>query len=253
MRTMICDDKRDLGYQAACAGAVKIREAIQEKGHATIVLATGVSQFEMLDALVKMDIDWSKVEAFHLDEYVGLSASHDASFRKYLHDRFEALVPTLQAFHYINADEPDLHGEVARLNSMMENRVVDVTFLGIGENGHLAFNDPPADFDTDQPYIIVKLEQRCRKQQVGEGWFASLEEVPTQAISMSIRQILKSRMIICSVPDQRKARAVAMCLFDQISPLAPCTVLRRRTDCSLYLDRPSSMLVFGDRRKNGGI
>lgn len=248
MRVTICDDKQDLGFQAAQAGALKIQQAIAMNGSATIVLATGVSQFEMLDALVQQDIDWSKIVVFHLDEYVGIPDDHPASFRNYLKNRFVSRVEGLKAFYAIDGAAKDLPAEVLRLSSLISRQPVDVAFLGIGENGHLAFNDPPANFDAEEPYLIVNLEERCRRQQVGEGWFSCMDEVPVQAISMSIRQILKSRCIICSVPDQRKARAVAMCLYDQISPVAPCTVLRRRSDCTLFLDRPSSMLVFGDRR-----
>lgn len=248
MRVTICGDKRDVGFQAAQAGALKIRQAIGTKGGAVIVLATGASQFEMLNALVQQDVDWSKVEVFQLDEYVGISEKHPASFQKYLKDRFVDQVKNLKAFHAMDgvAENPD--AEAQRLSFLIAERPVDVTFLGIGENGHLAFNDPPANFDAEEPYLVVTLADRCRKQQVGEGWFSCIDDVPVQAISMSIRQILRSRSIICSVPDQRKARAVAMCLYDQISPLSPCSVLRRRSECSLFLDRPSSMLVLGDRR-----
>lgn len=248
MRVTICDDKRDLGFQAAQAGVWKIQQAIATNGSAVVVLATGVSQFELLDELVKADIDWSKVEVFHLCEYVGLDAGHPASFRTYLQKRFIDRVTGLKAFHAIEGDAADLDGEVRRLCALLAGKNVDLMFLGIGENGHLAFNDPPANFDIDNPYLLVNLENRSRKQQVGEGWFKTLDEVPERAITVSIRQILKSRCIICAVPDQRKARAVAMCLYDQISPLSPCTVLRRRVECSLFIDRPSSMLVFGDRR-----
>ncbi|MGI5910922.1 MAG: glucosamine-6-phosphate deaminase [Sphaerochaetaceae bacterium] len=248
MRVTICEDKHDLGYQAALAGVWKIRQAIETNGSAVVVLATGVSQFELLEELVKADVDWSKIEVFHLCEYVGLDADHSASFRRYLRKRFLDKVPALKAFYAIDGNATDLEGEVKRLSALLSGKTIDLMFLGIGENGHLAFNDPPANFDTDDPYIIVTLEERSRRQQVGEGWFKKLDEVPTQAITMSIRQILKSRCIICAVPDQRKARAVAMCLYDQISPLSPCTVLRRRVECSLFVDRPSSMLVFGDRR-----
>lgn len=248
MRVTICEDKRDVGFQAAQAGALKIQQAIATKGSAVIVLATGASQFEMLDALVQRDVDWSKVEAFQLDEYVGIPDSHPASFQKYLRDRFMSQVKNLKAFHAIDGSAENPEAEAERLSALIAERPVDVMFLGIGENGHLAFNNPPANFDTEEPYLVVTLTERCRKQQVGEGWFPCIDDVPVRAISMSIRQILRSRSIVCSVPDKRKARAVAMCLYDQISPLSPCSVLRRRNECSLFLDRPSSMLVFGDRR-----
>ncbi|AEV30312.1 6-phosphogluconolactonase/glucosamine-6-phosphate isomerase/deaminase [Sphaerochaeta pleomorpha str. Grapes] len=248
MRITICDDKHDLGMQAANLGANLIREAISKKGSATIVLPTGLSQTEMYDTLVKESIPWEKVEAFHLHEYVGLPSSNPASFRSYLESHFIGKAKNLKAFHEIEANAPDLNEELKRLNHLIQDKEIDVLFLGIGENGYIAFNDPPANLETNDPFILVSLEERCRRQQVSEKWFASLEEVPTQAISMSIRQILKANNVICSVPDQRKARAVAMCLYDQVSPYAPCTVLRTKVACNLFLDKPSSMLILGDRR-----
>ncbi len=248
MRTTICEDKHDMGYQAARLGISIIREAIEQKGHAVIVVATGLSQFSLYEHLGKADVDWSKVEAFGLNEYVALSDTHPSSFRYYLKNRFVKKVEKLSVFNQVNGDAPDLHAEVERLNTLIKGKVVDVAFLGIGENGHIGFNDPPANFETNDPYIIVTLGERCRRQQVSEGWFKTLDEVPTQAITMSVRQILKAEHLICSVPDQRKARAVAMCLYDQISPYAPCSALRTKKECTLLLDRPSSMLVMGDRR-----
>lgn len=248
MRITICDDKHDLGLQAATLGAKLIREAISKKGSAVIVLPTGLSQVEMYETLVNESIPWEKVEAFHLHEYVGLPSSHPANFRNYLESHFIGKTKNLKAFHAIEANAPDLKEELKRLNLLMQNKEIDVLFLGIGENGYIAFNDPPANLETNDPFILVSLEERCRRQQVSEKWFASLDEVPTQAISISIRQILKANNIICSVPDQRKARAVAMCLYDQVSPYAPCTVLRTKSECNLFLDKPSSMLILGDRR-----
>ncbi|MDD3059094.1 MAG: 6-phosphogluconolactonase, partial [Sphaerochaeta sp.] len=166
----------------------------------------------------------------------------------YLNNRFVKKVLKLGAFHAINGDAEDLPAEIARLNALVADQEIDVAFLGIGENGHIGFNDPPANFETNDPYIIVDLEERCRRQQVSEGWFPTLEEVPSKAITMSVRQILKARNLICSVPDQRKARAVAMCMYDQISVYAPCSALRTKKECTLLLDRPSSLLVMGDRR-----
>jgi glucosamine-6-phosphate deaminase len=248
MRITICDDKHDLGLQAANLGATLIREAISKKGSAVIVLPTGLSQVEMYDNLIKESIPWEKVEAFHLHEYVGLPSSNPASFRSYLESHFVEKAKNLKAFHEIEANTTDLKAELNRLNSLMQGKVIDVLFLGIGENGYIAFNDPPANLDTNDPFILVKLEERCRRQQVSEHWFATLEDVPTQAISMSVRQILKANNIVCSVPDQRKARAVAMCLYDQVSPYSPCTVLRTKVECNLFLDKPSSMLILGDKR-----
>lgn len=248
MRVMVCEDKHDMGLQAANLGILLIKEAIQTKGHAVIVVGTGLSQFSLYEHLANADLDWSKVEAFGLNEYVGISDSHPSSFRYYLDNRFVQKVKNLGVFHPINADAQDLEAEVARLNELIASKQVDVIFLGMGENGHIGFNDPPADFETRKPYIVVTLEERCRRQQVTEGWFKTLEDVPKQAVTMSVRQILKAKTVICSVPDQRKARAVAMCLYDQISNYAPCTALRTKQECILLLDRTSSMLVMGDRR-----
>jgi glucosamine-6-phosphate deaminase len=248
MRITICDDKHDLGVQAANLGAHLIREAIEKKGKAVIVLPTGLSQVEMYRTLVQEQIAWDKVEAFHLHEYVGLPASNPASFRTYLESHFVGKAKNLKAFHEIEANAPDLTAELNRLNRLLNGKEIDVLFLGIGENGYIAFNDPPANFEANDPFIAVTLEDRCRRQQVSEKWFSTIEDVPTQAISMSIRQILKAKHIVCSVPDQRKARAVAMCLYDEISPYSPCTVLRSKVDCDLFLDKPSSMLILGDKR-----
>ena len=248
MRVTICEDKHDLGFQAAKLGIQAIQEAIEKKGHAVIVLATGLSQFALYEHLVKADIPWDKVEAFHLDEYVGIQETHPASFRRYIQTRFIDKVKNLQIFHGIQGDAEDIAAEVTRLNQLLTGKEIDVAFLGIGENGHIAFNDPPANFETNDPFIVVELEERCRRQQVSEKWFPTLEEVPLQAITLSVRQILRSHCLICSVPDQRKARAVAMCMYDQLSAYAPCTVLRTKTECTLLLDRPSSLLILGDRR-----
>lgn len=248
MRVTICEDKHDMGYQAAKLGISIIKEAIQTKNEAVIVVATGLSQFSLYEHLGKADLDWSKVEAFGLNEYVDLPDTHPSSFRYYLKNRFVKKVQNLKAFHQVNGDAEHLEAEIERLNKLLSGKGVDVAFLGIGENGHIGFNDPPANFETNDPYIIVDLEERCRRQQVSEGWFPTLADVPRKAITMSVRQILKSKNLICSVPDQRKARAVAMCLYDQISAYAPCSALRTKKECTLLLDRPSSMLVMGDRR-----
>jgi glucosamine-6-phosphate deaminase len=229
---------------AAEAGASAIRDALKAGGDACIVLATGTSQFEMLGALLEMDdIDWSRITAFHLDEYVGISATHPASFRRYLKERFaDRLRTPLRSFYYINAeDDPD--GEIDRLNAQIVDRSVDVAFVGIGENGHLAFNDPPADFTIDDPYLRVKLDEKCRKQQMGEGWFERLEDVPAEAVSMSIRQIMKSKVIICTVPDGRKAEAVRNALEGPVTPDVPASILQRHDDCHVFLDTASASML----------
>ena len=244
MNIIISETKEELGQRAATDGAAIIRRALEERGAANIIVATGASQFEMLNELVKApDINWSAVTAFHLDEYVGMPLSHPASFRRYLQERFVNQLPQpLRAFHAIDA-ETDAPGECARLYALIAQHPIDVAFIGIGENGHLAFNDPPADFATEQPYIIVDLDAACRQQQVGEGWFGSLEEVPTQAISMSILQIMKSPAIICSVPDERKAAAVRGAVEGPVTPHLPASILQQHPGASLYLDRAAASLL----------
>jgi glucosamine-6-phosphate deaminase len=218
-----------------------IRKAILDRGEANIILATGTSQFEMLRELVKEDVDWSLVTAFHLDEYIGISETHPASFRKYLRERFADIV-TPREFVYVNGGtDPD--EECIRLGRLIGKHPIDVAFIGIGENGHLAFNDPPADFETEEPYIVVILNEDCQRQQMGEGWFQSIHDVPEKAISMSIRQIMKSKTIICSVPDHRKSTAVHHALFSEISPACPASVLRNHPDTFMYLDILSASLI----------
>jgi glucosamine-6-phosphate deaminase len=241
MEVFISETKELSGKEAAVKGAGLIRRAIAEKGEANIILATGTSQFEMLNVLVKEDIDWSKVTGFHLDEYIGLSQKHPASFRKYLKERFVDIVST-KKFNYIDG-EADAAGECSRLGELISKRPVDVAFVGIGENGHLAFNDPPADFETEEPYIIVKLDEVCRRQQLGEGWFASLDEVPDKAISMSINQIMRSKAIICSVPDLRKAKAVKDVVSGPVTPDVPASVLQQHNAAWIFLDRDSASLL----------
>jgi len=235
------DTKAALGKAAAENGANLISRAIDNNGRASIILATGASQFEMLSALIKEKVNWSRVTAFHLDEYIGIPLTHPASFRKYLKERFVDKVP-LKTFHFING-EVDPQGECERLSPLIGQHHIDVAFVGIGENAHLAFNDPPADFETEAPYIVVELDEACRMQQLGEGWFSSLEEVPQKAISMSIRQIMKSKTIICTVPDARKARAVKNTLEEIVSPLVPASILTTHNDAWLYLDQESSSLL----------
>lgn len=233
--------KEELGRAAAGMGASLIRDALKKKGHATIIVATGASQFEMLKALTSARLDWSKVTAFHLDEYIGLPDTHPASFRKYLKERFVDIVP-LKTFHYING-ELDPEEECKRVGAIIAGEEVDVAFIGIGENGHLAFNDPPADFETSEPYIVVNLDRECRQQQFGEGWFPTLEAVPSTAISMSVKQIMKSAAIICTVPDTRKAKAVKKVLEGEITPEVPASVLRNHPAVWLYLDKGSTSML----------
>lgn len=241
MQVKTFENEREMGAAAARDGAAAIRAALAERGAASIVVATGASQFEVLGALVaEPDIAWDKVTAFHLDEYIGLPVAHPASFRGYLWQRFVSRLPLpLRAFHYLNG-EGDAAAECARVGELLEASAVDVAFVGIGENGHLAFNDPPADFETQQPYLVVELDEACRRQQSGEGWFESLDDVPTRAISMSVRQILKSRQIVCSVPDERKRDAVRDTVEGPITPRVPASILQEHPDTTLYLDTASA-------------
>ncbi|MCU4178799.1 glucosamine-6-phosphate deaminase [Bosea sp. BH3] len=239
----LASDKETLGQQAAALGAQAIRDEIARSGEASIIVATGASQFEMLQHLVAAEgIDWSKVTAFHLDEYVGLSEAHPASFRRYLRERFMA--PLNNAPRFIAVDgEGDPQEAVKQLNTLIAGRRIAVCFAGFGENCHLAFNDPPADFDTEEPYLVVTLDEACRRQQFGEGWFPSFEAVPQQAISMSIRQILKSELIVLSVSDTRKAQATKDALEGPVSNLAPASILQTHKRTVLFIDPPAASLL----------
>jgi glucosamine-6-phosphate deaminase len=240
-------DRSTMSRAAARHAGRALGDAIARRGRVRIVAATGASQFEFLAALTDAPgIDWSRVEMFHLDEYVGLSIDHPASFRRYLLDRL--ILPTgIHNYHLLDGEHHAAH-TADRVGRQLAAAPVDVALVGIGENGHLAFNDPPADFVDERPYIIVTLDEACRRQQVGEGWFASIDEVPTQAISMSIRQILKSTEILCIVPDARKAAAVKACVEGDVSPMAPASVLQTHANTTVYLDRESAALLPPARR-----
>lgn len=243
MNKTILEDPKMIGEASGKEAADKIKLAISEKGVANIILATGTSQFETLQQLLlDKEIDWSLVNMFHLDEYIGLPVTHKASFRKYLIERFINHVPALRAGHLIDG-EADPVGECERLGALILRHPIDVCLCGIGENGHLAFNDPPADFNTTAPYIVVELDEACRKQQWGEGWFPTLEDVPKQAISMSVHQIMQSAHIICTVPDERKAKAVKDSLENPVSNLHPASILQQHSSCSLYLDKAAASLL----------
>lgn len=243
MNIHITKNPAELGEISGQKAAELIRSAIAEKGFANVILATGASQFGTLQTLIDdKGINWSQVTMFHLDEYIGLPLSHPASFRKYLKERFLDRVPPLKASYLIDG-EGNPEEECARLGALIEQFPIDVALVGIGENGHLAFNDPPADFATEHPYIVVNLDEPCRRQQMNEGWFPTLDDVPKQAISMSVKQIMKTAHIICSVPDLRKAQAVKDCLEQEISNFYPASILRQHPDCRLYLDELSASLL----------
>jgi glucosamine-6-phosphate deaminase len=236
---------------AARQAAQSLRAAIAARGGARIIAATGASQFEFLGALTQAPgIDWKRVEMFHLDEYVGLPGTHPASFRRYLLERLVNKTG-MARYHLLDAED-DAENVADRVGRELMRAPVDVAFVGIGENGHLAFNDPPADFETERPYLIVTLDEACRRQQVGEGWFASIADVPSRAVSMSVRQILKSREIICVVPDARKAEAVRACFEGNLSPMAPASILRTHENTVVYLDRDSAALLASVTRGDIG-
>jgi glucosamine-6-phosphate deaminase len=244
MRVVIGKSKAAMAREAASDGAELIRAAIRSRGEANIVVATGASQFEMLTELAKAgNVAWHKVTAFHLDEYTGMPITHPASFRLYLWQRFVSKLPLpLRAFHYLNG-EADCAAECRCVGAMLRQHPIDVAFIGIGENGHLAFNDPPADFETEEPYIVVDLDEACRRQQLGEGWFKTFDDVPKQAISMSIRQIMKSNAIVCTVPDKRKAAAVKNAIEGPVTANVPASILQKHEKAALYLDPDSASLL----------
>jgi glucosamine-6-phosphate deaminase len=227
---------------AAAHAASTIARAVAARGRARIIVATGASQFEFLEDLVSsQDVDWTRVTLFHLDEYVGLPISHPASFRKYILER--VLQKTAIQDYLLLDGEGDVREVCRRAGLALNALPVDLAFVGIGENGHLAFNDPPADFTTDEPYLVVQLDEACRRQQVGEGWFGSIADVPRSAISMSIRQILKSAEIICVVPDARKAAPVKAALEGPVTPDVPASALREHLLVTMYLDAASAALL----------
>ena len=251
MKTIVTKDAASMGQWVAKEAAEILKSKIAASGKANIVVATGASQFEVLGHLVKQKgIDWSKVTGFHLDEYVGLSMDHAASFCGYLKTRFVDHVP-LAGFHYLRGDE-DIASTIATTGKLISETVIDLALVGIGENGHLAFNDPPADFETTKPYLVVELDQACRQQQVGEGWFASLDEVPTQAISMSVNQIMKAEHIFCSVPDKRKAAAVAQTIEGPISPQVPASILRQHQNAVMVIDEAAASDLSSVTRQSIG-
>ncbi len=246
MLLKVFDDKVSLCKAAAEQAASAIRLALVKRGRARIVAATAASQIEFLDALTRApNVDWSRVEAFHLDEYIGLPVTHPGSFRKML---LEQLIQKTGIIHYhlLNGDANDPADFAQQVGKELAAAPIDIAFLGIGENGHIAFNDPPADFETEDPYIVVNLDEACRQQQVGEAWFGSLSQVPQQALSMSVRQILKAEEILAVVPDLRKAQAVKDCFEGRISPRVPASILRTHANATVYLDRNSASLLMAD-------
>ncbi len=243
MDISVFPDGAEMGQAAAAKAAELLKDAITRKGQATFVAATGASQFDFLEALTSAPgVDWASTTMFHLDEYVGLPEDHPASFRRYLKERLIGRVHP-GTVHLIQGDAPDPVAECRRINRLIAAHPVDVAFVGIGENGHLAFNDPPADFEAEDPTIIVELDEACRRQQLGEGWFNSLDDVPRRAISMSVKQIMKARAIVCTVPERRKAQAVRDCFTGDVTPLHPASILRQHEQAYVFLDTDAASLL----------
>lgn len=245
MTNNIYSTKDEMAKAAAEKAAEILKVSLEEKPIIYFIAATGASQFKFLDYLCNIKgIEWNRTEMFHLDEYAGLSEQHPASFRNYLKKRLVERVRPRKA-HFIEGDAINIQEECERINALISSVTIDVAFVGIGENGHLAFNDPPADFKTTDPYIIVNLDQKCRQQQVGEGWFESIEKVPKKAISMSINEIMRAKNIICICPDKRKAEAVSNCLSDKavVSPNYPASMLKNHESAYCFLDKESASLL----------
>ena len=245
MKIEIGRDKFEMAKAAAAFAADRIKAAIAARGEARVIFASAASQLEFVDEMLKRtDIEWNKVCGFHLDEYVGLPETHGASFRRFLRERLLAKLPcAVKSFTFVGGDAADRDAELARLEAAVREKPIDLACIGIGENGHIAFNDPPADFETKAAYAVVNLDEVCRRQQVGEGWFPDLAAVPTQAFSMTVPQILAAKAIVVIVPDARKAEAVKRTVEDAVSPTVPATALKTHADCALYLDPPAAALL----------
>ena len=241
MKLIVCESQKDLGIRSADHAAALINEAIAAKGSARILLSTGASQFPFFDEFVQRNIDWSKVEMFHLDEYVGISKDHPASFNFYLTNRFVNKVNPGK-YHLIDGTK-DPEETIAALTALLDETPVDVGFIGIGENAHIAFNDPPADFADKRAYKVVTLAERCLEQQIGEGWFKSKEEAFKQAISMTCDRIIQCKHIISVVPYAVKAEAIAATLANDVTPDVPATLLKKHADTTVYCDPDSASLL----------
>jgi glucosamine-6-phosphate deaminase len=242
MIVRVFEERNSLGQAAAVQAATALRDAIAKHGRARVVAASAASQFEFLEALTSTPgINWKRVKLFHLDEYIGLPMSHPASFCKFLQERLIGKTGITE-YHLLNGEE-DPADVIRSRNQAISAAPIDIAFVGIGENGHLAFNDPPADFETEEPYIVVNLDEACRQQQVGEGWFKDLAAVPKRAISMSVRQVLKAKEIIAVVPGPKKAQAIKACFDGEISPAAPASILRTHGNATVYLDWESAALL----------
>ncbi len=246
MKVMVCKDSVQLGQEAAKLAAAEIKRLIAEKGSVRMVFSTGASQFDTFKALLQEDIDWSKVDMFHLDEYVGLPETHIASFRKYLKERFTNHI-NLHSANFVDGTPEGIKA----ISEKLTEAPIDIGLIGIGENSHIAFNDPPANFDIEDPYIVVNLNDTCKKQQVGEGWFPTVDDVPKQAVSMSVKQILKCKKIISCVPYKVKANAIKLTVENELSNLYPATAMKSHPDFTLFIDKDSASLVSKEAFEKG--
>ncbi len=244
MKLIVCQSKEELGYQSAKHAEKLMNQAIKEQGSARIVLSTGASQFPFFDEFVKLPIEWDKVEMFHLDEYVGISDKHPASFKNYLLNRFVNKV-NLGKYHLIDGTKnPD--ETIKEITALLDERPVDVGLIGIGENAHIAFNDPPADFEDKRAYKVVTLAERCLDQQIGEGWFKNREECFKQAISMTCDRIMQCKHIISVVPYKVKAEAIYNTLSNEVTNQVPATLMKGHADCTIYVDSDSASMLTSD-------
>jgi len=242
MNFIRCENAEKLGEEVAKAFKTIIDQAIKDKGEARVIFSTGASQFTTFEALLKLDIDWSKVVAFHLDEYIGIDESHPASFIKYLKERFANKV-NLKMFHFVDP-KAGIQNCIKKLTKEITKSPIDLGLIGVGENGHIAFNDPPANFITLESYHVVNLDYACRKQQLGEGWFSTLNDVPTQAISMTVSQILKCKNIISAVPYKVKAKAISNLYHSKtLNPIFPATAFLNHSSVDIYIDKDSGSLI----------
>ena len=237
------DQHESLASKAASAVESKIDNAISKYGIAHIILATGSSQLLFLKALRERQIEWEKVIIFHLDEYIGLEQSHPASFRYYLRKNIIKHIKP-RVFYPINTDSENLDEVIENYTQLLEKHPIDIACIGIGENGHLAFNDPGvADFSDQKSVKIVALDEHCRRQQYDEGWFESIDFVPKTAITLTIPTIMSAQHISCFVPEERKANAVKNALEGAIAESCPASILREHPSVNLYLDPPSARLI----------
>ncbi|GEP27931.1 glucosamine-6-phosphate deaminase [Cryobacterium levicorallinum] len=248
LEVSIVEDNDSLGAAVAEAFAVAAREALASQDEIAVILATGNSQLSFARAVrERTDIDWTRITVLHMDEYLGMSEDHSASFRRWMNENLASRLP-LKAFEGVRGDHEPAEEELERYAALIRELKPSITVMGIGENGHLAFNDPPALFETDELIAIVKMDEVSRQQQLGEGHFPSLEETPQSALSLTIPALLMSGTVLVGVPEARKAPAVRAALEGPVTPDCPASILRRQPHARVFLDRDSAALL---KRDNG--